>query len=80
MGFTPYKAKQPLRGTELQKKSKKDYCMQEIYQNNEWTSLKNNEVGWLSQFKLTYTKVIPREKTSAGYISTISQGLKTGSK
>ena len=37
--------------------------MQEIYQNNEWTSLKNNEVGWLSQFKLTYTKVIPIEKT-----------------
>ena len=34
----------------------------------------------LSQFRCTFTKVIPIEKTSAGYISTMSQGFRRGSK
>ena len=34
----------------------------------------------LSQFRCTSTKVIPIEKTSAGYISTMSQGFRRGSK
>ena len=41
---------------------------------------RKREWNQLSQLKSTSAKVIATEKASAGYISTMSQGLKRGSK